>query len=124
MDTTFDFEKQKNVPVKYDREVYAATIKAIKRIKQIQELRKRSFYFDRMKPSLKIQKMRLMNVVEKGKDMLIAPGVAKKRAQMQAEEIQQSDEERIEEEVPVKKATRKQSSRVTKKRVEAIEEDE
>jgi large subunit ribosomal protein L24e len=120
MDTTFEFEKQKNVPVKYDRELYQATIKAMKRIKEIQEARKKSFYFDRMKPSLKLQKMRLLGTIEKGKDLLVAPIVAKKRAEKEkARHVEISEDEKIEE---VKKPIKSVLKRKTRK-AEKIQED-
>lgn len=120
MDTTFDLEKKKNVPVKYDRELYSATIKAMKRIKEIQMARQRAFYFNRMKPALKLQKMRLKATVEKGKDLLVAPIVAKKKAMMKDEIIEEDlDEEK--EEVKPKKPLK---SALKKKKVQQIEEQE
>jgi len=48
-DATFAFERRRNRPVKYSREVTLATIKAMKSIEEIRERRGERFYEDRMK---------------------------------------------------------------------------
>ncbi|CAI2178629.1 14732_t:CDS:2 [Funneliformis geosporum] len=44
IDSTFEFEKRRNVPVRYDRELLDTTIKAMKRISEIKAKRERVFY--------------------------------------------------------------------------------
>merc|ERR1712125_102003 len=39
VDTTFEFEKKRNRPLKYDRELMKKTIAAIKRIERIRQIR-------------------------------------------------------------------------------------
>jgi large subunit ribosomal protein L24e len=78
MDSTFDFEQRRNTPLKYDRELYKATIKAMKRIQEIQNARQRSFYFNRMKDSLKIRKNYVLNTIERKKSLIVAPNSNKK----------------------------------------------
>ena len=48
VDSTFDFERKQNRPVRYDRNLYLATIKAMKRIAQIRYRRERMFYRKRI----------------------------------------------------------------------------
>jgi large subunit ribosomal protein L24e len=79
IDSTFDFEKQRNTPIKYDRELYSATIRAMKRISEIQQARQRNFYFKRMTVSLKNRKMKIRRDLKKNLDLVVAP-VAKERA--------------------------------------------
>ena len=43
-DSTIDFEKRRNVPVRYDRELVQTTIKAMKRIAEIKTRRERVFF--------------------------------------------------------------------------------
>src|SRR5690348_14693958 len=47
-DTTFEFEKRRNVPVKYDRELVSTTLTAMKRVQEIKERREKRFYAKRM----------------------------------------------------------------------------
>lgn len=46
-DSTIDFEKRRNVPVRYDRELVQTTIKAMKRIGEIRSKRERAFFKNR-----------------------------------------------------------------------------
>lgn len=48
-DSVFDFEKKRNEPVKYNRELYVNTIKAMHRIEKIKEGREVAFKSTRLK---------------------------------------------------------------------------
>ncbi|KAG1878017.1 ribosomal protein L24e-domain-containing protein [Suillus subalutaceus] len=48
IDSTIDFEKRRNVPVRYDRELIHTTINAMKRIGQIKQRRENAFWKQRM----------------------------------------------------------------------------
>ncbi|OMJ19716.1 Ribosome biogenesis protein RLP24 [Smittium culicis] len=48
IDSTFEFEKRRNVPVRYDRELMQTTVKAMKRISEIRKRRELAFYKQRM----------------------------------------------------------------------------
>ncbi|EFC43038.1 ribosomal protein L24E [Naegleria gruberi] len=84
VDNTFEFEKKRNVPVKYDRELYAKTIHSIKRVNEIQEQRQRAYYFKRMVPSLKVRKMQIARELKTNIDLIYAPVSAKRSQEMAA----------------------------------------
>jgi large subunit ribosomal protein L24e len=46
-DSTIDFEKRRNVPVRYDRELVQTTITAMKRIGEIKQRREHAFWKQR-----------------------------------------------------------------------------
>lgn len=46
-DSTFEFEKRRNVPVRYDRELVATTLKAMERIQEIKFKRENAFWKNR-----------------------------------------------------------------------------
>ena len=48
-DSTFEFEKRRNAPVRYDRELMAATLRAMKRVEEIKKAREERFYRNRMR---------------------------------------------------------------------------
>ncbi|EIM90100.1 uncharacterized protein STEHIDRAFT_51906 [Stereum hirsutum FP-91666 SS1] len=48
IDSTIDFEKRRNVPVRYDRELVQTTIKAMKRVAEIKARREHAFWKNRM----------------------------------------------------------------------------
>lgn len=43
-DSTIDFEKRRNVPVRYDRELVTTTVKAMKRVGEIKQRREHAFW--------------------------------------------------------------------------------
>jgi len=49
VDTTLTFASRRNVPVRYDRELVATTLKAMQRVAEIRAKRERAFYKNRMK---------------------------------------------------------------------------
>eukprot|EP01054_Gregarina_sp_Poly1_P005640 Gregarina_sp_Poly_1__5639@NODE_2974_length_1488_cov_157_254046_g1878_i0_p2_GENE_NODE_2974_length_1488_cov_157_254046_g1878_i0NODE_2974_length_1488_cov_157_254046_g1878_i0_p2_ORF_typecomplete_len167_score20_34Ribosomal_L24e/PF01246_20/4_5e26Ribosomal_L24e/PF01246_20/9_1e03DSBA/PF01323_20/0_051YHS/PF04945_13/0_13DUF2175/PF09943_9/0_19DUF2175/PF09943_9/2e02DUF702/PF05142_12/0_72DUF702/PF05142_12/4_4e03_NODE_2974_length_1488_cov_157_254046_g1878_i09311431 len=49
IDSVFQFEKRRNTPLKYNRELYIKTIQAMKRIAAIKEKRKLRFYQMRLR---------------------------------------------------------------------------
>ncbi|KAG6874205.1 hypothetical protein C0995_003751 [Termitomyces sp. Mi166 len=48
IDSTIEFEKRRNVPVRYDRDLMQATVKAMKRVGEIKSRRERAFFKNRM----------------------------------------------------------------------------
>jgi len=48
IDSTFEFEKRRNVPVRYDRDLLQTTIKAMKRVAEIKARREHTFWKNRM----------------------------------------------------------------------------
>ncbi|WVQ63382.1 uncharacterized protein L199_001535 [Kwoniella botswanensis] len=48
VDSTFEFEKRRNVPVRYDRELVATTLKAMERVAEIKAKREKAFWKNRM----------------------------------------------------------------------------
>ncbi|KIJ44232.1 hypothetical protein M422DRAFT_30398 [Sphaerobolus stellatus SS14] len=48
VDSTFEFEKRRNIPVRYDRNLMETTIKAMKRVAEIRKKREHMFWKHRM----------------------------------------------------------------------------
>ena len=77
VDTTFEFEKRRNRPVKYDRDLVQKTIGAMERVQEIKEDREKRFYENRMKDRETIVKNQKRAELEKGMS-LIVPAMADK----------------------------------------------
>eukprot|EP01112_Ceratiomyxa_fruticulosa_P007456 TRINITY_DN1939_c0_g1_i2.p1 TRINITY_DN1939_c0_g1~~TRINITY_DN1939_c0_g1_i2.p1 ORF type:complete len:191 (-),score=18.30 TRINITY_DN1939_c0_g1_i2:239-811(-) len=75
VDRTLEFEKRRNRPVKYDRDLVGETIKAIKRVDEIKARRNMAFFKKRMIDSGKYRKERLedLKVLREGIDLVRAP---------------------------------------------------
>ncbi|KAK3710037.1 hypothetical protein QZH41_012430 [Actinostola sp. cb2023] len=55
-DNTFEFEKKRNVPVKYNRELWSNTVRAMKRIEEIKQKRQNLHIKNRLKPDKQLAK--------------------------------------------------------------------
>merc|ERR1712070_399869 len=55
LDSTFDFEKKRNTPVRYDRDLWVKTVKAIDTVKRIRHTRKLRFQKQRLKDQRKLR---------------------------------------------------------------------
>ena len=76
VDSTFDFERLRNRPVKYDRELMKKTVRAMERVQVIKEKREERFWAKRMAPNKEVQKARDLAEVEQGLDLIISPLVS------------------------------------------------
>lgn len=92
LDTTFDFEKQRNRAVKYDRELMGATIHAIERVTQIKEKREAQFYKNRMRNSKSMQKERDLLELEKN-ITLIEPAAASLKEKVQLNVMESNEKQ-------------------------------
>ncbi|XP_064391248.1 probable ribosome biogenesis protein RLP24 [Halichondria panicea] len=73
MDSVFQFERRRNMPVKYNRDVWRKTVHAMKRIDVIRERRQARFIKNRLKAGLKLQEESEKREVEKGIHLLQDP---------------------------------------------------
>ncbi|KAF5315953.1 hypothetical protein D9611_004755 [Ephemerocybe angulata] len=67
IDSTIDFEKRRNVPVRYNRELVQTTIKAMKRIGEIRSKRESAFFRNRMLVARSKHKAHRKKVLEAAK---------------------------------------------------------
>mmetsp|Transcript_19167 Transcript_19167/g.27282 ORF Transcript_19167/g.27282 Transcript_19167/m.27282 type:complete len:185 (-) Transcript_19167:193-747(-) len=81
VDSAFEFEKRRNRPVKYDRDLTGKTIAAIQRVAQIKERREATFFANRRKDAKLVQKNEARVEIEKHIQVL-APAVATREAVM------------------------------------------
>jgi large subunit ribosomal protein L24e len=75
VDSTFEFEKRRNRPVKYDRELMGQTLQAMQKVKEIQIARELRFFEARQKDAAPEKKKQARVEIEKSIDLL-APAVA------------------------------------------------
>ena len=81
VDSTFEFEKRRNRPVKYDRELMGKTIMAMQRVQSIKERREKQFHANRMKDAAREKKVQARVEIEKSIELL-APAVANREEVM------------------------------------------
>eukprot|EP00041_Stephanoeca_diplocostata_P006331 m.80662 g.80662 ORF g.80662 m.80662 type:complete len:161 (+) comp16306_c0_seq1:201-683(+) len=80
VDTVYEFEKRRHVPVKYDRELWQNTVRAMKRISQIKQKREAQFIKNRIKraQNTEEQRERDRKEVERDFDLIKTPESVKK----------------------------------------------
>eukprot|EP01084_Bolivina_argentea_P232067 391206_1 len=76
-DAVFNFEKRRNIPIKYDRELMAKTIKSMNRINQIRIARNNRYYDMRFKNQPKIKKAQALRLIRKNLHLVVAPVAVK-----------------------------------------------
>lgn len=81
VDSTFEFEKRRNRPVKYDRHLMGKTIVAMQKVQEIKETREERFFANRMKDAKAEKKKQVRVEIEKSIELL-APAVAKREEVM------------------------------------------
>ncbi|KAJ6572906.1 ribosomal protein L24e-domain-containing protein [Mycena sp. CBHHK59/15] len=67
IDSTIDFEKRRNIPVRYDRELVQTTLKVMKRVGEIKKRRELAFWKNRMAMSRDKHRAHRKKVLEAAK---------------------------------------------------------
>ena len=67
LDATFEFEKRRNVPVRYDRNLWIKTIQAMRRIQQLRQIRKQRFQKERIAGQVKTKQSAAQKLIAKNK---------------------------------------------------------
>ncbi|XP_033729313.1 probable ribosome biogenesis protein RLP24 [Pecten maximus] len=98
VDPSFEFEKRRNVPVKYDRELWTTTVKAMKRIEEIRVKRQNQHILNRLKKGKELEKANDIKEVEKNIHLIRSPAaksklLEKRMVQVIKEENMDMDEE-------------------------------
>ena len=83
MDSTFEFEKRRNRPVRYNRDTMAATLGAMKRVTEVQKKRQEMFHEVRMRAHKGKQRAEVRAEIEKGMSVLV-PAKADKEKVLEA----------------------------------------
>ncbi|KAK9763917.1 ATPase-activating ribosome biosynthesis protein [Basidiobolus ranarum] len=90
IDSTFEFEKRRNVPVKYDRDLMATTIKAMKRVQDIRARRERTFFKNRMSGNKEREKAENIKEIQRSIHLVTSPAL---KSKIQVEKILQSSKQ-------------------------------
>ncbi|KAJ3203767.1 ATPase-activating ribosome biosynthesis protein [Clydaea vesicula] len=79
IDSTLEFEKRRNIPVRYDRELMSTTLKAMKRVQEIKQKRERVLAKRRLlgktlnsKSGKKFNVEEIINTEEKDVDVVLS----------------------------------------------------
>lgn len=86
VDATFDFEKRRNRPVKYDRDLVGKTVQAMQKIRTIQSRREEVFYQTRMREAKMKEKAALQVEVKENVELLAPAAASREKALLNVRE--------------------------------------
>lgn len=98
VDNSFEFEKRRNIPVKYSRELWQKTIKAMARVEEIKTKRQDQFIINRLNKGKALRKERDIKDVKESIHLIRAPGADLNLRRKQEEKLVQVVEEKDAEE--------------------------
>jgi len=94
VDPSFEFEKRRNIPVKYNRELWKETVKAMKRVEAIKQKRQALFIMNRKKKGKELEKEKDVKEVQRDMSLIKSPAAGLvKMEQKLLEVVEESDEE-------------------------------
>ncbi|XP_003705858.1 ribosomal protein L24-like [Megachile rotundata] len=105
VDPSFEFEKRRNIPVKYNRELWNKTIDAIKKVENIRQRRQNLHIMQRLRKGREIEQERDIREVQRDLSLIRSPaaGLKERRkleeAAEQEEKMQESNDEQEPEEM-------------------------
>uniref|UniRef100_T1PBS7 Probable ribosome biogenesis protein RLP24 n=1 Tax=Musca domestica TaxID=7370 RepID=T1PBS7_MUSDO len=101
IDPSFEFEKRRNVPIKYNREMWQKTLDAIKKVTEIKERRQGQFIMDRLRKGREVEIQMDVKDVQRNISLIRSPaaGLKERRAKEEAEEAALMEQDLPEEEI-------------------------
>jgi len=95
VDSSFEFEKRRNTPLKYDREMWQKTVEAMKKVEEVRQRRAGRFIIQRLKKAKQIDKEKDVKEVQRNLGLIRSPAAGLRKSQQESivEEIHESDEE-------------------------------
>ena len=105
VDPSFEFEKRRNTPVKYNRELWNKSIEAIKKVETIRQRRQNLHIMQRLRKGRELERERDVKEVQRDLSLIRSPAAGLKERQKleeaaeQEEKMQESNDEQEQGEV-------------------------
>ncbi|XP_049797810.1 probable ribosome biogenesis protein RLP24 [Schistocerca nitens] len=95
VDPAFEFEKRRNIPLKYDREMWSKTVEAMKRVDEIRQKREAHHIMQRLRKGRELETQRDIKEVHRDLSLIRSPAAGlKERAEEEAfVQVEESDTE-------------------------------
>lgn len=93
VDPSFEFEKRRHVPVKYDRQLWQNTVKAMKRIEEIKTKRQNHYIMNRLKKGKSLRKAADIKDVQNNLHMIKSPAAKNKQLEERMAQIVEEHED-------------------------------
>ncbi|XP_063455992.1 probable ribosome biogenesis protein RLP24 [Pan paniscus] len=79
VDNSFEFEKHRNEPIKYQQELWNKTIDAMKRVEEIKQKWQAKFIMNGLKKNKELQKVQDIKEVKQNIHLILAPFAGKEK---------------------------------------------
>lgn len=95
VDPSFEFEKRRNTPIKYNRELWNKTVEAMKKVENIRQKRQNLHIMQRLRKGRELEQERDIKEVQRDLSLIRSPAAGLKERRKLEEAAEQ--EERMEE---------------------------
>ena len=95
VDPSFEFEKRRNIPVQYNRELWSKTVEAMKKVEGIRCKRVNTHIMQRLRKGRELEQERDVKEVQRDLALIRSPAAGLKERQKMEESIE--EEEKMEE---------------------------
>lgn len=91
LDPSFEFEKRRNVPIKYNRELWTNAIDAIKKVETIRQKRQNLHIMQRLRKGRELEQERDIKEVQRDLSLIRSPAVGLKERRKLEETVEQEE---------------------------------
>lgn len=96
IDPSFEFEKRRNIPVKYDRETWTKAVEAMKKVNTIKTKRQNAYIMQRLRKGRELENERDIKEVQRDMSLVRSPAAGlkeRKAVEAELENMKESDVE-------------------------------
>ncbi|XP_051174574.1 probable ribosome biogenesis protein RLP24 [Leptopilina boulardi] len=97
IDPTFEFEMRRNIPVKYNREIWTKTIEAMKKVETIRQRRQNTHIMQRLRVGRDVEREKNIKQVQRNISLIRSPAAGLKERKKQEESMMDNDNDNEEE---------------------------
>ncbi|XP_011645700.1 probable ribosome biogenesis protein RLP24 [Pogonomyrmex barbatus] len=97
VDPSFEFEKTRNIPLKYNRELWAKTIEAMKKVEVIKQKRQNLHIMQRLRKGRELEQERDVKEVQRDLSLVRLPAAGLKERQKQKEAAEEHEQMHVDE---------------------------
>lgn len=97
IDPSFEFEKRRNEPIKYRREVWNKAVEAMKKVNKIKDKRQGAYIMQRLRKGRELEEERDVKEVQRDLSLIKSPAAGlRANKQMESEDVSDKEEEQME----------------------------
>lgn len=94
IDPAFEFEKRRNEPIKYNREMWNKAVEAMKKVNKIKDKRQGAYIMQRLRKGRELEEERDIKEVQRDLSLIKSPAAGlKAQRDMETEEVSENEEQ-------------------------------